>query len=123
MRVTDLPLVALTALAIGCGSSAAPDGSSDLGPDAGESSRGATLPSNGTPSSLLEALSPAVLPPPPADVSNRHADDARAAALGQALFFDPSVSGPLLDLDNDGSTGTPPFRHRQPSRADLFPFI
>jgi cytochrome c peroxidase len=104
MRVTDGPLVTLAALAIGCGSNVAPG--AVPGPDAGESSRGAALPSNATPASLLETLSPAVLPSPPADVSNRHADDAQAAALGQALFFDPSFSGPLLDLDNDGKAGT-----------------
>ncbi len=44
--------------------------------------------------------------PPPPDVSNAWADDDAAAALGQALFFDPRFSGPLLDGDNDGSSGT-----------------
>jgi cytochrome c peroxidase len=39
-------------------------------------------------------------------VSNRFADDARAALLGQKLFFDPSFSGPLLDPDNNGSPTT-----------------
>jgi cytochrome c peroxidase len=51
----------------------------------------------------LAALSPAVLPPPPADTTNRFADDPRAAALGQRLFFDARFSGRLLDGDNDGS--------------------
>lgn len=32
------------------------------------------------------------LPPPPADETNAHADDPRAAALGQALFFEPRLS-------------------------------
>ena len=51
----------------------------------------------------LMKLSPsATLPAPPADVSNHVADDPAAAALGQALFFDPLFSGPLLDSDNDG---------------------
>jgi cytochrome c peroxidase len=49
---------------------------------------------------LLE-LSPEVLPSVPPDVSNRVADDARAAAWGQVLFFDPGFSGTLLDSDND----------------------
>jgi cytochrome c peroxidase len=51
---------------------------------------------------LLE-LSPAELPAAPPDVSNRFADDARAARLGQRLFFDPGFSGTLLDGDNDGT--------------------
>jgi cytochrome c peroxidase len=50
----------------------------------------------------LQALSPDPLPGPPADVSNKFADDPRAAALGQALFYDPSFSGQLLDTDNAG---------------------
>jgi cytochrome c peroxidase len=32
------------------------------------------------------------LPPPPANETNARADDPRAAALGQALFFDPRLS-------------------------------
>jgi cytochrome c peroxidase len=44
--------------------------------------------------------------PPPADASNRVADDPKARALGQRLFFDPSFSGQLLEGDNDGSGGT-----------------
>ncbi|HVU05901.1 MAG TPA: cytochrome c peroxidase [Polyangiaceae bacterium] len=51
----------------------------------------------------LSALSPDTLPAPPADSSNQYADDPRAAALGQKLFFDPLFSGRLLDGDNDGS--------------------
>jgi cytochrome c peroxidase len=51
----------------------------------------------------LAALSPAELPAPPKDASNAWADDAGAAAFGQALFFDPEFSGALLDGDNDGS--------------------
>jgi cytochrome c peroxidase len=47
--------------------------------------------------------SPAELPAPPADLSNAHADDPKAAALGQKLFFDTRFSGALLDGDNDGS--------------------
>jgi cytochrome c peroxidase len=44
--------------------------------------------------------------PPPEDVSNRFADDPAAALLGQQLFFDPRLSGPLIEGDNDGSTAT-----------------
>src|SRR3954471_9932302 len=43
---------------------------------------------------------------PPADPSNRVADDAKARALGQRLFFDPGLSGKLLEGDNDGTNGT-----------------
>lgn len=42
----------------------------------------------------------------PADPSNAFADDPAAQRLGQALFFSTELSGPLLDRDNDGSTGT-----------------
>ena len=43
--------------------------------------------------------------PPPADASNRVADDPAARVFGQRLFFDGSLSGPLIEGDNDG---TPP---------------
>ncbi len=43
---------------------------------------------------------------PPRDVTNKYADDPRAAALGQKLFFDARFSGPLLDVANDGNSGT-----------------
>ena len=54
----------------------------------------------------LRTLSPKQLPPPPPDLSNRFADDPKAARLGQRLFFDPSFSGRLLDGDDDGSSQT-----------------
>lgn len=41
----------------------------------------------------LRSLSLSALGAVPADPSNRVADDPRAAALGQALFFDPRLSG------------------------------
>jgi cytochrome c peroxidase len=86
--------VALSAtLVLGCGS----------GPhDAG----------NGAPSfsaaelATLSTLSPAPLPAPGPDKSNRFADDPRAAALGQKLFFETAFSGKLLDGDDDGSPTT-----------------
>ncbi len=54
----------------------------------------------------LRLLSPTTLPGPPADPTNRVADNPAAAALGQRLFFDRSFSGQLLDTDNDGSSQT-----------------
>jgi len=54
----------------------------------------------------LLALSPSATPAaPPLDATNAFADDPRAAAFGQKLFFETSFSGPLLDTDNDGSPG------------------
>jgi cytochrome c peroxidase len=54
----------------------------------------------------LGQLSPDVLPPPPADITNRYADDAAAAAFGHQLFFDKGFSGALLDTDNIGGSQT-----------------
>jgi cytochrome c peroxidase len=54
----------------------------------------------------LAALAPEPLPAPPADRTNRFADDPMAALLGQELFYDTTLSGPLLDTDNDGSPDT-----------------
>ncbi|HKO16313.1 MAG TPA: cytochrome c peroxidase [Gemmatimonadaceae bacterium] len=42
---------------------------------------------------MMHSLSLAGLEPLPHDASNRYADDARAAALGRALFFDTRLSG------------------------------
>jgi cytochrome c peroxidase len=44
--------------------------------------------------------------PPPADASNRVADDPGALAFGQRLFFEKGLSGPLLEGDNDGTNAT-----------------
>jgi len=44
--------------------------------------------------------------PPPADPSNRFADDPAARAFGQRLFFATDLSGRLLEGDNDGTTGS-----------------
>src|SRR4051812_29496711 len=52
---------------------------------------------------ILSALSPKPFPQVPCDVSNRWADDADAALLGQRLFFDTRFSGPLLASEHDGS--------------------
>jgi cytochrome c peroxidase len=44
--------------------------------------------------------------PPPADPSNRVADDDAARAFGQRLFFETAFSGQLLEGDNDGTNAT-----------------
>jgi cytochrome c peroxidase len=44
--------------------------------------------------------------PAPEDPSNRISGDAAARRLGQRLFFDGALSGPLIEGDNDGSGGT-----------------
>jgi cytochrome c peroxidase len=54
----------------------------------------------------LAALSPATLPAPGPDVTNKYADDAMAAAFGETLFREARLSGKLLDGDDDGSMGT-----------------
>jgi cytochrome c peroxidase len=41
---------------------------------------------------------------PPADTTNRYADDARAAALGQRIFFERGYAGALA-VGDDGSNG------------------
>lgn len=51
----------------------------------------------------LATLSP--LPAVPPDPTNRYADDPRAAALGQMLFFDADLSGPLLEASALGAVG------------------
>ena len=61
----------------------------------------------------LQVLSPAALPPPPADITNAFADSAAAAAFGQELFYDKSFSGQLLDTDNDGARSRWGWRDRQ----------
>jgi cytochrome c peroxidase len=51
---------------------------------------------------LLHQLSP--LPALPPDPTNAYADNAAAAVLGQRLFFDKALSGPLL-VGDDGTNG------------------
>jgi cytochrome c peroxidase len=64
------------------------------------------------PSDDLEAARPALLrlryddAAPPVDASNKFANDAAAQRFGQKLFFDPALSGPLIEGDNDGSAAT-----------------
>lgn len=98
-------LAAFVALAAGvaCGSATGGTGNGDTGADSGTDSGTAIDPAT---TAALATLSPAQLPGPPPDVSNRVADDPVAAKLGQSLFFDSSFSGALLDPDNDGSATT-----------------
>jgi len=90
MRTARLALTLVATTLFACGSN---------GSDSGDS------PSGLTPSELaqLSALSPATLPVPGPDVSNRFADLPSAAAFGQKLFFETAFSGKLLDGDNDGT--------------------
>jgi len=53
---------------------------------------------------LIEAAKLSPLPAVPADPTNAFADNAKAAALGQMLFFDKSYSGALAVAD-DGTNG------------------
>jgi cytochrome c peroxidase len=79
-----------------------------MGSDAGADGGTASGAPGFTPAewATLQTLSPTTLPAPPADRSNRYADNAQAAALGQKLFFETAFSGALLDTDNDGGTMT-----------------
>jgi len=45
--------------------------------------------------SVIRTLSP--LPPLPVDTTNKYRDSAAAARLGQMLFFDPRLSGPIQE--------------------------
>jgi cytochrome c peroxidase len=56
----------------------------------------------------IESLSIRSLGPPPMDLSNRIADDPRAAALGKSLFFDPrfSSNGYLNDAPRGSCCGS-----------------
>ena len=111
MRSADCAL-ALTCLALACGSNQSnPHAPNANGGQAGEASGGAggnetpDTPPTFTAAELreLRKLAPGTLPAAPADPTNRFADDPKAAALGQRLFFEPGFSGALLDGDNDGS--------------------
>jgi cytochrome c peroxidase len=76
----------------------------------GCSSDATNQPSSGAPTAAeraaLSTLSAPTLPPPGPDASNRFADNAQAAALGQRFFFETAFSGKLLDGDDDGSDNT-----------------
>ena len=108
LRVRARPSVragALAAVLASCACSSAGVGvAAGDGADGGGSGDSGGL--SAAESAALQSLSPAQLPPPPADISNRFADDPAAAKFGQSLFFDPSFSGLLLDPDNDGTATT-----------------
>jgi cytochrome c peroxidase len=89
------------------GNDAASDGGA---PDSGASPDTGSLADSGDPNDGLTAAELATLgkmsplPTVPADTTNKYADDAKAAALGQMLFFDKSYSG-ALTVGDDGSNG------------------
>ncbi len=57
-----------------------------------------------TPDEVATARTLSPLPGVPRDTTNRYADDAKAAALGQRLFFEKRFSGPLA-VGDDGTNG------------------
>jgi cytochrome c peroxidase len=98
---SELPSVLCALICAGC-SPSDPNASDGLG-GAGGAEVGQDLPA-----AVMQSLRSLRYDdgPPPADPSNRVADDPAAQELGQRLFFDPSLSGPLLEGDHDGSGGT-----------------
>ncbi len=112
MRGRDLALAfSVTLVACGSGSGATSAGlgvAGNAGSAGSAGSSSSTAPPVFSQAELdaLHALSPDTLPAPGSDVSNRFADSAAAAALGQKLFFEPLFSGKLLDGDDDGSVNT-----------------
>jgi cytochrome c peroxidase len=108
-----MAILALTACTVDAGPP--PEGSpraGEAGPNPPVDDAGGGSPSADDAASLdvkalrdaLAALSPAALPGPSADPTNRFADDHAAAAFGKKLFNETGFSGPLLDGDNDGSS-------------------
>ncbi len=123
MRWASLGIAAFTASAlfIGCSdeeSNAVPsdggvDTSTDTGVDTGAASDTGTSDTATSEAAIevtftaaeldeIKKLSP--LPAVPADTTNKYADNAAAAALGQMLFFDTSYSGALA-VGDDGTNG------------------
>ena len=85
-----ISVLAMQALCVACAGSG---GKGSVGPQLSEDVR-----------ERLEALSPAELPPPPADPTNAYLDNPKAAALGKKFFFEKRFSGPLLDDANNGDS-------------------
>ncbi len=93
VRPIRLPALASLLIALGCGSSS----------DSPQADAGILTTEE---RALASTLSP--LPAVPPDTTNRYADDAKAAAFGQRLFFDRRFSGALAvtgDLGQMGETG------------------
>lgn len=87
---------------LGCGAPSSPDGGVDAGEfDAGGVDAGDEVL---TAAELAAARSFSPLPAVPSDPTNAFADDARAAVLGQRLWFDSSYSGALA-VGTDGGNG------------------
>src|SRR5580698_9661372 len=108
-----LGLVLAVLAALGCSSAPAGDHAGDAsGPPGSGPPSQTDSPDAGAPTfsaqelAVLATLSPSTLPPPPPDPSNAHADDPKAAALGQELFFDTGFSGKLIASADDGGAGT-----------------
>jgi cytochrome c peroxidase len=98
-------LVSFALAALGCAGGAQPPAAPGGAAGGGGSAQPAPSEDDAARAALsAQALDPAAAPP--ADPTNRFADDPRAAALGQRLFFDPGFSGQLVDSDNNGSVGT-----------------
>jgi cytochrome c peroxidase len=80
--------LALAAVGLGCGRTSAPTDSAALSP---------------ADRKILGTMSP--LPAVAPDPTNAVAEDPRAAALGQMLFFDEALAGPLLVASERGAAG------------------
>src|SRR5262249_3575881 len=64
---------------------------------------------NGPEWRIIQTLSP--LPEvPPADTTNAFGDDPRAARLGQMLFFEKAIGGPIITGDDGQNGGVGPPR-------------
>jgi cytochrome c peroxidase len=90
-------IIGLCVLA-GCGDDS-PASPIDAGVDATEPDAGPLSPAD-----LVEAAKLSPLPSVPADPTNAVADNAKAATLGQMLFFDKSYAGALA-IGDDGTNG------------------
>jgi cytochrome c peroxidase len=90
---------------VGCGdsSTATPDAGKAIDAKAIDAAVAIDAPGDPlTPAQRTAVGQLAPLPAPPADPTNAHADDAKAATLGQSLFFDKSYAGALV-VGNDGT--------------------
>ncbi len=107
MRLVTATLLALTSL-LGFACSSAGSSTNPSVEDAGGSADALDDPApvfTNEERAKLKSLRYDPAPPKP-DVSNAYGDVPLARAFGQKLFFDSSLSGPLLEGDNDGATGS-----------------